>query len=139
MSDDTDARQITLNYDGGSVEMAVGNAKDIFGADFAGLDPGSKEVTVSVKSHSRTRIIGGATKTVAGYSYTYQQWPTSTASNAAAGTVILMRWEGSDGSFTGRVSGAMADAATFFAANVKKTLAFRSQRGTEYGPFAANS
>ena len=139
MSDDMDARQITLNYDGGSVEMAVGNAKDIFGADFSGLDPGSKEVTVSVKSHSRVRIIGQPAKTVAGYSYTYQQWPTSTASNAAAGTVILMTWEGSEGPFTGRVSGSMADAATFFAANVKKTLAFRTQRGTEYGPFAANS
>ena len=138
MSDDMDARQITLNYDGGSVEMAVGNAKDIFGPDFSGLDPGSKEVTVSVKSHSRTRVIGQPAKTVAGYSYTYQQWPTSTASNAAAGTVILMTWEGSDGPFTGRVSGSMADAATFFAANVKKTLAFRTQRGTEYGPFAAN-
>lgn len=139
MSDDMDARQITLNYDGGSVEMAVGNAKDIFGADFSGLDPGSKEVTVSVKSHSRVRVIGQPPKTVAGFTYTYQQWPTSTASNAAAGTVILMTWEGSDGPFTGRVSGAMADAATFFAANVKKTLAFRTQRGTEYGPFAANS
>ena len=139
MSQDMDARQITLNYDGGSVEMSVGNAKDIFGADFSGLDPGSKEVTVSVKSHSRVRVIGQPSKTVAGYTYTYQQWPTSQASNAGAGTVILMTWEGSDGAFTGRVSGSMADAATFFAANVKKTLAFRTQRGTEYGPFAANS
>ena len=139
MSQDMDARQITLNYDGGSVEMSVGNAKDIFGADFSGLDPGSKEVTVSVKSQSRVRVIGQPSKTVAGYTYKYEQWPTSQASNAGAGTVILMTWEGSDGPFTGRVSGSMADAATFFAANVKKTLAFRTQRGTEYGPFAANS
>lgn len=139
MSQDMDARQITLNYDGGSVEMSVGNAKDIFGADFSGLDPGSKEVTVSVKSHSRTRVIGQPSKTVEAYTYTYQQWPTSLASNAGAGTVILMSWEGSDGAFTGRVSGSMADAATFFAANVKKTLQFRTQRGTDYGPFAANS
>ena len=119
--------------------MSIGNAKDIFGADFDQLDPGPVETTVSVKSHSRTRIIGQPSKTVAGYTYTYLQWPTSDASNAAAGTVILMTWEGSNGPFTARVSGRMASAASFFATYTKKTLTFRTQRGTEYGPFAANA
>ena len=136
MADDMDARQITLNYTDGSVEMSIGNAKDIFGEDFAGLDPGPVDVNVSVKSYSRTPVIGGPSKTVSAYTYTYKQWPTSQASNAAAGTVILMTWDGSEGAFTGRVSGSMSDAASFFAANTKKTLAFRTQRGTEYGPFA---
>lgn len=136
MADDMDARQITLNYDRGSVEMSIGNAKSIFGEDFAGLDPGPVVTDVSVKSHSRTRVIGGPSTTVSGYTYSYLQWPTSQASNAAAGTVILMTWDGSGGPFTGRVSGSMADAASFFAANTKKTLAFRTQRGTEFGPFA---
>ena len=139
MSVESDARQITLNYTGGSVQMSIGNAKDIFGDDFTGLDPGSVEKSVSVKEHPRVRVIGGPSKTVSGYTYDYKQFPTSRASNAAAGTVILMAWEGSNGDFTGRVSGSMADAATFFQANVKKTLAFRTQRGTKYGPFPANS
>ena len=136
MATELDARQITLNYDFGSVEMSIGNAKSIFGVDFAGLDPGPVTTNVSVKSHSRTRVIGGGSTTVSGYTYSYLQWPTSQASNAAAGTVILITWDGSGGPFTGRVTGSMADAASFFAANTKKTLAFRTQRGTEYGPFA---
>ena len=139
MAEDLDARQITLNYTGGSVEMAIGNAKDIFGDDFAGLDPGPELVQVAVKSHSRTRVIGGPSTSIGSYTYTYEQWPTSQASNAAAGDVILMTWSGSEGAFTGRVRGSMADAAGFFAANTKKVLAFRTERGTEYGPFAATT
>tara|TARA_B100000459_G_C8537503_1_gene183406 strand:- start:209 stop:628 length:420 start_codon:yes stop_codon:yes gene_type:complete len=139
MSVETDARQITLNYAGGSVEMSIGNAKDIFGADFSGLNPGSEAKSVSVKAHSRVRVIGGPTKQVSAYTYEYEQFPTSRASNSSTGTVILMSWEGSGGDFTGRVSGSLAKASKFFEANVKKTLRFRSQRGTKYGPFPAIS
>ena len=138
MSNDPDARRITLNYTDGSVEMSIGNAKDIFGADFDGLDPGPVEKTVSVKEHFRTRVIGGAATNVKPYTYDYWQWPTSDASNASAGMVIEMTWEGSNGPFTGRVSGSMARCASFFSDNAKKTIAFRTQRGTEYGPFAPN-
>lgn len=135
MADDMDARRITLNYQDGSLEMSIGNAKDIFGEDFSGLDPGPVPTDVSVKSHTRTRVIGGATTNISAYTYNYLQWPTSDASNASAGTVIEMTWDGSGGPFTGRVSGSMANCASFFAANTKKTLGFRTQRGTEYGPF----
>ena len=136
--EDSDSKNITLNYGSGSITMSRGNAKDIFGADFAALDGGPTETSVSVKSHTRTRVIGEASTPISGYTYTYQQWPTSLASNAAAGMVILMEWEGSEGAFTARVTGPMADAATYFAANVTKTLAFRTQRGTKYGPFSGN-
>ena len=139
MSDETDARNITLNYDGGSMVMSVGNAKSIFGDDFAGLDPEPEEKTASVSGHSRTRIIGGSSKTISAYTYTYKSWPTSNASNAAGGTVILMNWEGSEGDFTARVSGSIADAAQFFHDNATKTLVFRTERGTKYGPFAEAS
>ena len=136
MSDDMDARQITLRYTGGSIEMSIGNAKSIFGEDFEQLDPGPEEVSVSVKSHSRTRVIGEGSTTVSGFTYSYLQWPTSEASNASGGTVIYMTWDGSDGPFTARVSGRMASAASFFATYTTKILAFRTQRGTKYGPFA---
>jgi len=119
------------------VTMAVGNAKDIFGEGFAGLDPGPVETQVTVRSHARTRVIGEPATNVAGYNYVYAQWPTSTASNAAAGTVIYMTWEDSGGAFIGRVSGSMSALATFFTANTRKALTFRTQRGTKYGPFAA--
>ena len=136
MSTDMDARQITLNYEQGSIEMSIGNAKSIFGETFDQLDPGPTPVSVSVKSHTRTPVIGGPTKSISAYSYEYLQWPTSQASNAAAGEVILMTWDGSGGPFTARVTGPLSSAATFFATYTIKTLAFRSQRGTKYGPFA---
>lgn len=139
MADDMDARQITLNYTGGSIEMSVGNAKDIFGDDFKDLNPDPVDTTVSVKSHNRTRVIGGGSKSISSYSYTYKQWPTSLCSQAGSGTVILMSWEGSDGQFTARVSGSMAEAAQYFSDNVTKTLVFRTKRGTEYGPFTQDS
>lgn len=136
MSETMDAKEITLRYEGGSVSMSRGNAKSIFGEDFAGLNPGPQEVTVSVIGHSRVKTIGGASTNVAPYTYTFQSWPRSVASNARAGTVIYMEWEGSGGDFTGRVTGSMAKACSYFNDNTKKTLGFRTQRGTEYGPFA---
>ena len=139
MAQDMDAKEITLRYEGGSISMSRGNAKDIFGADFTGLNPGPKEVTVSVVGHPRVRTIGGSSKQVGPYSYTFQSWPRSSASNARAGTVILMEWEGSEGDFTARVTGSIAKAASYFNDNVKKTLGFRTQRGTEYGPFASTN
>ena len=139
MADDMDARQIILNYEGGSIEMSVGNAKSIFGDDFADLNPDPVETTVSVKSHSRTRVIGGDSKTISAYNYTYDVFPTSIAGNGSSGKIIYMTWTGSDGAWTARVSGSMAKASKYFKDNVTKTLKFRTQRGSKYGPFTADS
>ena len=116
--------------------MSRGNAKDIFGEDFTGLNPGPEEVTVSVIGHDRVKTIGGSVRRIEPYTYSFLSWPRSSASNARAGTVILMEWEGSGGDFTARVTGSMSKACSYFNDNVKKTLGFRTQRGTEYGPFA---
>ena len=139
MADDADARNVTLNYEDGSIEMAVGNAKSIFGSDFAGLTPEAEETTVSVKKHPRTRVIGEDATEVEGYTYTYTKWPTSQAGNGASGRLILMNWTGSDGNFSARVTGSFADAASYFDSNTTKTITFRSERGTKYGPFAQDS
>jgi hypothetical protein len=139
MADEADAKNVTLNYEGGSIEMAVGNAKSIFGSDFAGLTPDPEQETVTVKSHSRTRVIGGDASTVSGYTYTFTKWPTSQAGNGASGRLILMSWTGSDGDFSARVTGSFADAGTYFNDNTTKTIEFRSERGTKYGPYAQDS
>ena len=136
MANDMDAKEITLRYQGGSISMSRGNAKSIFGADFKGLNPGPEPKEVSVKSHVRVNSIGGPTTSVGSYTYQFLSWPRGTASNARAGKVIYMEWEGSGGDFTARVTGSMSKACSFFNDNTTKTLAFRTQRGTEYGPFA---
>ena len=135
MADDPKAKGFTVNYTGGSLTMAVGTLESLFGADAEILTPVPGTETVSVKSHSRTRVIGKPASNVSGYSYENIQWPTSQANNAAAGEACLFAWDGSDGNWTGRVTGALSALGVFLAANSTKTVVFRSERGTKYGPF----
>ncbi len=135
MADDPKARNLTLNYPGGSLEMTVGALESLFGTDAEILNPVPDTETVTVKSHSRVRVIGEPASNVTGYSYENIQWPTSQANNAAAGEAVLFTWEGSEGTWTGRVSGALSALGVFLSANAINTVVFRSERGTKYGPF----
>ena len=135
MADDPKAKSLTVNYTDGSLTMSVGTLESLFGADAEILTPVPETETVTVKSHSRTRVIGQPASNVTGYSYENIQWPTSQANNAAAGEACLFAWEGSDGDWTGRVTGALSALGVFLAANSTKTVVFRSERGTKYGPF----
>tara|TARA_B100001063_G_scaffold230816_1_gene244298 strand:+ start:152 stop:577 length:426 start_codon:yes stop_codon:yes gene_type:complete len=134
MAVDTDAQDITVNYDGGSITMAIGNAKKVFGNASSILNPSPETETISVKSHSRTRVIGGPAKSVSGYTYSIKQWPRSSSGNAAGGDVVLIRFTDSDGWFTTRVTGSMADLMNFMKDAQAVTVEFRTQRGTKYGP-----
>ena len=135
MAEDIDAKELTLNYDGGSLTMTRGNAKDLFGDDSDLLKPVAEDISSSVRSHTRVRVIGGASTNVTAHTRSYKQWPTSQANGAASGTLIYMEWEGSDGSWSGRVTGSMAALGTFFNSNAPKAVGFRTARGTIYGPF----
>ena len=135
MAQDLDAREVTINYEGGSLSMTVGNAKDLFGENSSLIGGGGDPKTVSVKGHSRTRVIGGASKTVAGYSYTYDQWPASGHGQAAGGEPVSMAWEGSEGSWVSRVNGPLWELASFLDANSPKNVFFTALGGKTYGPF----
>ena len=119
--------------------MTVGNAKDLFGSDYSLLASTAVPVDSSVASHSRVRVIGGTSTNVAAHTRSYQQWPTSNASNAAAGKVIMMAWDGSAGSWQCRASGSMAALSTFLSDVSPKAVTFRTARGTKYGPFIKTS
>lgn len=134
MAVDTDAQDITVNYEGGSITMAIGNAKQVFGSGSPSLNPNPPTESVSVKSHSRTRVIGGPSTNVTGYSYEIKQWPRSTSSNAKGGAVVLIRFTDSDGWFTTRVTGSMAALMDFMKDAQNVTVEFKTQRGTKYGP-----
>ena len=138
MATDTDAKQITLNYTGGSLTMTRGNAKDLFGEDSGLLTPVGEEISASVKAHSRTRVIGGESTNVAAHTREYIQWPTSQANNAASGKLIYMEWEDSEGTWGARATGSMASLGAFLNAAAAKPVGFRTSRGTKYGPFASD-
>lgn len=135
MATDVDAQDITINYEGGSITMAIGNAKSLFGKDYEDIVGNPETVTTAVKSHQRVRVIGGAATTVSAHNRTYQQWPTSQANGAAAGKQIMIQWDGSEGSWSARVTGAMADLGTYLRTAAPKVVTFRTSRGTKYGPF----
>ena len=135
MAQDPDAREISLNYAGGSIVMSVGNAKSLFGEDSSILRPTGVETQVGVKEHNRTRVIGGTTKKIEGYSYTYTQWPVGSSSLAAGGEAIQMQWEGSGGWWTARMTGSAWELGTYLNTVSPKAVTFRTDRGVPYGPF----
>ena len=135
MALDVDAQSVTINYTGGSITMPIGNAKSLFGDDYNDIVGTPVDVTTAVKSHPRVRLIGGSSTTVSAHNREYKQWPTSQANNAAAGKEIMIQWEGSEGSWSARVTGAMADLGTYLRTAAPKVVTFRTSRGTKYGPF----
>lgn len=135
MATDPKARDITLNYSGGSLTMTRGALESLFGEDATVLTPVPDTTQVTVKSHSRVDVIGSPAVNVTGYSYELTQWPTSQASNAAAGELVLLSWDGSDGDWSGRVTGSMSALGIWLVDTSTKAVVFRTERGTKYGPF----
>ena len=135
MAQDVDAQDITINYEGGSITMAIGNAKSLFGDDYEDVVGTPTTINSKVKEHPRVRVIGGGSTTVKEHFRTYDQWPTSQANGAAGGKQIMIEWDGSEGSWVARVTGAMADLGTFLRTAAPKIVVFRTSRGTKYGPF----
>ena len=115
--------------------MTRGLAEAIFGDTNPALGPEPIDLTVAVKEHTRTRVIGGPTTTVNAYQYTYKKFPTSSNDPAAGGRVVFVDI-GDGEKWTARVGGSFADAAEFFKRNTQiNEVFFQSYSGTKYGPF----
>ena len=138
MALDPKARSITLTYDGGYMEMTRGLAEMLFGASNPALESQPKDANVAVKSHSRTRVIGGPTTSVGAYNYTYKKFPTTSNDPASGGREIFIDI-GDGEKWTARVGGSLADAGVFFMNNTKlDQVFFQSVAGTKYGPYYVN-
>jgi hypothetical protein len=135
MSNDPDARKVPINYEGGTVVMTYGMAKSLFSDDPQYISPEGKDKEVTVKAHARTRVIGQASTPVAGYGYTYKQWPALPGGNSSGGEAIMMSWDGSDGWWTARLHGSAHDLGTFLNETSPRAVLFKTERGTNYGPF----
>lgn len=135
MAQDLDAREVTINYEGGSLTMVVGNAKHLFGEGNPLVSGLPVVKTVSVKKHTRTRVIGGPSKEIGIYSYTYNQWPSSGHGQSAGGTPVSMKWEGSQGEWQARVTGPLWKLGNFLENESPKFVWFQALGGKPYGPF----
>ena len=116
--------------------MTRGLAEEIFGTDFAPLETAPVPTQVSVRSHQRTRVIGEPAITVQAHNYTFDKYPTTQSGLAEGGEPVMITLPGGD-SWTARVSGPLNEFATFLAGNTTlNNVFFKSQRGSNYGPFA---
>lgn len=135
MAQDFDAAPVTINYEGGSITMPIGNAKNLFGDDgYELLRPQGEDVTIRKPTHQRVRLIGGPSTTVKETTYTYKKWPRTAKSQSAGGQQILMGWEGSEGMWSARMTGSASDLGTFLNSAAPKPVRFET-KGSKYGPF----
>jgi len=140
MALDPKARKVALNFPGGSLTATRGLLEATFGADLTGAGGTSVNSTVSVSGHSRTRVIGGSSTNVASSSYVRKKFPTNVNGGAAGGEAIALLVGGRY--WTGRLSGSHQAFATFLKGASffnNHTLFWRSEKGTQYGPFGGSA
>ena len=135
MAQDLDARETTINYDGGSLTMTVGNLKSLYGEDTNVFGADGQPATVSVIGHDRVRVIGSPATRIEPYVREYIQWPTNDRSPAAGGTPIMMSWTDSEGEWGARVSGPLWKLGVFLQSTSLKSVWFHAKGGKGYGPF----
>ena len=136
---DPDAQEISINFAGGSCVMTIGLARAIFGEDSQFLRQDGVSTDVSVRGHTRTRVIGGPATTISAYTYNYTQWPVGSSSSAAGGEAIMIRAEGTDGWWTARLKGSCWEFGTFLNSNAPVATTFKTEAGVPYGPFIAET
>lgn len=130
---DNKAKKLTLNFPGGYLTATRGLLEAMFD-DLEALIPDAEPVTVSVKGHTRTRVIGGVSKTIAPNTYTLQKYPATVAGGPAGGEPIMVNL-GEDW-WTARLGGSHQAFAAFLSDGKAATnLFWKSEKGTNYGPF----
>lgn len=129
------ARKLTIPYPGGSVTATRGLLYALFGKELVETAAGTPR-TVNRSAHSRTRVIGGASTSVAGANYTIGKYPTARFNGGSGGQPIRVNLDGEW--WTLRVNGSLQKFADWAkGANwvTDAAVAFVSEKGTSYGPF----
>lgn len=132
MAVDQDARKFSVSWNGGALTATVGLLKAIYGQDWETKVGAGAAKTVSVKSHTRQRVIGGPAKTVSGYNYSIVEYPRKVRGGASGGQPIQILLGGSF--WTARLTGSIQDFKAFLAGVGKPATSFTfvTQKGGEY-------
>jgi hypothetical protein len=140
MAIDLKAKKVSLNFPGGSLTATTGLLEAMFGPNLTGAGEQATEGTITVSGHSRTRVIGGSSTAVGGYSYTDKKYPTTVSGGASGGKVVMLLVNGKY--WTARLSGSLQNFAAFITgASLSSDGAFffKSERGTTFGPFGTDA
>lgn len=129
MAIDPKARKFSLSWNGGYLTASVGLLEALYGPDFAEKVGAGKAKTISVKGHSRQRMIGGPAKAVASYTFNVIDYPRRVNGGAAGGQPIRIEYNGAW--WTARLGGSVQDFKAFLAGPGKPLAAF--QFLTEHG------
>ena len=131
-------KEFTVNYEGGSLTAARGNILQTLNVEGATNFCSVEDKNVSVKAHPRQNSIGGATKSIAGFSYSIKAYPISRAAQADGGQPITVVTD--IGEYTARLSGSAAAFAGYLCGNINVlygATSFVTEKGTFYGPFTS--
>lgn len=136
MALDTQARKVALNFPGGSLKATKGLLEAIFGPNLSGAGESVQTSTITVSGHSRVRVIGGDSTSVASTSYVRKKYPSGATGGAAGGEPIALLVNGKY--WTARLTGSHQNfndfltGASFF---LSGALFWKSEKGKPYGPF----
>lgn len=132
---DLKARKVTIPFNGGSVTGTIGLLEAVFGEQLV-ADQQGKLTAVARRAHSRRRVIGGPSESVAAASYNLTSYGARGNGPASGGEPIqvfyagdwwTMRLTGSHTAFDGFLKqGGFAGG---------KVVLWRSEKGTKYGPY----
>lgn len=136
MATDPKARKFSLTWDGGYLTTTVGLLQGLYGADFMENVGAGAAKTVSVKGHTRTRVIGGPTKTIATYNYNLIDYPRRLSGGASGGQPIQIEFAGAW--WTARLGGSVQDFKAYLAGVGKPTapFVFMTEKGGIYSSAA---
>ena len=130
------AREMTLNYDGGSITSSYGNFVQLWGAGELPSATNGKDIDRASYTAKRQNKIGGAIKEVKVPQKTYKKYPSLRSSQAAGGEVIT--FDTRDGIFTARMTGDIQSLIKEIAKNLSQqymSFTLYSQHGARYGEF----
>jgi hypothetical protein len=123
MAVDPKTRNFSLTWDGGYLTTSVGVLTALYGADFAQKVGAGKAKSITVKGHTRTRVIGGPSKTIAAYGYNVIDYPRRVNGGAMGGQPIRIEVDGDW--WTARLGGSVQDFKEFLAGAGKPATAFQ--------------
>ena len=139
MAVDPLARRLTIGFPGGSLNAARGTLEALFGETLVEQQL-NETASVTRRSHTRFRVIGGESTSVASASYDRVKYPQGSAAGAAGGEPIRLFIDGDW--WTARLSGSHQAFNAFLENSTwasGKNAIWKSERGTPYGPFKSES